>query len=190
MDTSLVAALTGLAAHALAEPLMRHREARSTETTDFEHGTTALVSALGLLAVALALGVRGAGAELGGGPGTAGSAVLAAVLFGAAALRYWSMGVLGRFFTRTLRVAEGHRLVEAGPYRLVRHPGYLANLLAYASATTLIAESALFGAIVLLGLGLAYAFRIHHEERMLLASLGEAYREYQARTSRLVPWVY
>ena len=115
---------------------------------------------------------------------------LVALLFLGAGLRYWSMRVLGRFFTRTLRVAQGHELVQLGPYRLIRHPGYLANLLAYASATTLIARSGLFGAAVLVALGLAYVYRIYHEERMLLTTFGESYREYQARTSRLVPWVY
>jgi protein-S-isoprenylcysteine O-methyltransferase Ste14 len=30
---------------------------------------------------------------------------------------------------QTLRVGAGHRIVEAGPYALVRHPGYAGSLL-------------------------------------------------------------
>src|SRR5690242_6391823 len=48
--------------------------------------------------------------------------IIALVGFG---LRIWSMNVLGKFYTRTLRVTENQSIVHDGPYRLIRHPGYL-----------------------------------------------------------------
>jgi isoprenylcysteine carboxyl methyltransferase (ICMT) family protein YpbQ len=47
------------------------------------------------------------------------------------ALRWWSMGVLGRFYTRTSRTVVDQELVQYGPYRLIRHhrlPLELGNL--------------------------------------------------------------
>jgi protein-S-isoprenylcysteine O-methyltransferase Ste14 len=39
-------------------------------------------------------------------------------------LRAWSMRTLGGSYSRTLRVDSAQGVVEDGPYRLVRHPGY------------------------------------------------------------------
>ena len=44
-------------------------------------------------------------------------------------VRQWSIAVLGRFFSPTIGVQEGQKVVERGPYRLVRHPSYTGNLL-------------------------------------------------------------
>jgi protein-S-isoprenylcysteine O-methyltransferase Ste14 len=58
----------------------------------------------------------------------AGVAVLAVGL----ALRAWGMTTLGASYTRTLRTAGDQRLVQGGPYRLIRHPGYSGSLLVWA----------------------------------------------------------
>src|SRR6266496_629713 len=44
-------------------------------------------------------------------------------------LRVWSMSVLGKFYTRTLKVTDRQSIVRAGPYGLIRHPGYLGSIL-------------------------------------------------------------
>src|SRR5262249_60922943 len=44
-------------------------------------------------------------------------------------LKAWAMRTLGRFYTRTLRTEADQRGVTTGPYRLIRHPGYLPTLL-------------------------------------------------------------
>jgi protein-S-isoprenylcysteine O-methyltransferase Ste14 len=44
-------------------------------------------------------------------------------------VRLWAMLTLGQFYTRTLRVSEGQHVVEQGPYRLIRHPGYVGTML-------------------------------------------------------------
>src|SRR5215472_13542435 len=52
-------------------------------------------------------------------------AVAAGIAVGGIGLRWWSMIVLGRFYTRTLLMTANHTVVRSGPYRVVRHPGYL-----------------------------------------------------------------
>jgi protein-S-isoprenylcysteine O-methyltransferase Ste14 len=49
-------------------------------------------------------------------------------------LRWWSVATLGRFFTVNVSILEGHRVVDSGPYSLVRHPSYAAILLIYFGA--------------------------------------------------------
>ena len=40
------------------------------------------------------------------------------------ALRLYAITRLGAFFTTTVTVADQQTLIEAGPYRLIRHPSY------------------------------------------------------------------
>ncbi len=46
-------------------------------------------------------------------------------------IRQWAIAVLGRFFSLTVRVAEDHRVVDKGPYRLVRHPSYTGIMISF-----------------------------------------------------------
>src|SRR5262245_19082645 len=58
---------------------------------------------------------------------------IAAMLAGLV-LRVWAIRVLGSFYTRTLCTDAQQHLVSEGPYRLVRHPGYLGDLLMWFGA--------------------------------------------------------
>ncbi|MDA2920662.1 isoprenylcysteine carboxylmethyltransferase family protein [Desulfobacterota bacterium AH_259_B03_O07] len=190
MDPLLITTLLCLFAYWLTEPLMRRGQAREFSTTQFEHHTTALVNAVAIGGVLAALAIRLFGVTLPAEPSPTVGWLLLALLGIGVILRYWSMAVLGELFTRTLRITSGHNLVQSGPYRWVRHPGYLASIFAHGLVATLLAPSLLLGSAVGVALGFAYAYRIHHEEEMLVSVFGESYREYQERTWRLIPWVY
>src|SRR5689334_12705104 len=41
-----------------------------------------------------------------------------------AALRWYAIFYLGRYFTVDVRVAEHQHVVDTGPYRFIRHPSY------------------------------------------------------------------
>jgi protein-S-isoprenylcysteine O-methyltransferase Ste14 len=44
--------------------------------------------------------------------------------------------------------------------------------------------------IILVCMGIAYAYRITVEEAALVAALGEPYKQYIRRTQRLVPFLF
>jgi protein-S-isoprenylcysteine O-methyltransferase len=111
------------------------------------------------------------------------------ILLAGLALRWWSILYLGRFFTVNVAVHEGHRVVDSGPYRYVRHPSYTGALIAFLGLS-LGFGSWLSVLLVMLPTWLAYAWRIRIEERTLAEALGENYRGYIRRTKRLVPLVY
>ena len=52
------------------------------------------------------------------------------MLVGGAALRLWSFHVLGEYFTFTVKASSDQPVVTAGPYHVLRHPGYAGGLLA------------------------------------------------------------
>jgi len=45
------------------------------------------------------------------------------------ALRWYSAAVLGKYFTFDVAIQSGQSLIEAGPYRYIRHPSYSGALL-------------------------------------------------------------
>lgn len=101
-------------------------------------------------------------------------------------LRSWAFVVLGRFFTWHVEVLPAHELVERGPYRFVRHPGYVGAALTY------VATPVFLGAWWTLALSLvllpwAWFRRVRLEERRLIDSLGEPYRDYMRRVGGFVP---
>ncbi len=105
------------------------------------------------------------------------------------ALRWYCAAILGKYFTFDVAIQGGHTLVEAGPYRYIRHPSYTGALLtlfgfglALGNWAALVAPMAC--------LGFAYTYRIPVEENALASALGESYKQYVKRTWRLVPFVF
>ena len=80
-------------------------------------------------------------------------------------------------------------VVTGGPYRLIRHPGYAGSLLVWTGYCLGVGNWIALLVVGVLMLA-AYGWRIRAEERMLVAALGEQYRHYQRRTTRLVPFLY
>ncbi len=104
-------------------------------------------------------------------------------------LRTWSKIVLGRYYTFSIGLTEGHRILEAGPYRFVRHPLYLGTFLAV-TGFPLLTQSWLTVWVLTLPTALAYGLRLLREEDYLLTQLGAEYRGYAQRTARLIPRIW
>jgi protein-S-isoprenylcysteine O-methyltransferase len=115
--------------------------------------------------------------------------VALAVFVAGLALRLWAVAILGRLFVSDLAILPGHRIVDAGPYRLLRHPSY-SGLLVCFTGVGLAMHNWLSLVCLLLPITGAVIHRIGVEERMLEAKFGAEYREYRDRTSRLVPGVF
>lgn len=85
------------------------------------------------------------------------------------------------------RPVKGAQLVETGAYRLIRHPIYSGLVLAalgWGSATSSVPALASTGLLFLLFVGKS------RREEAWLAAEHPGYRDYQARTKRLIPWLY
>lgn len=105
------------------------------------------------------------------------------------ALRQWAVWLLSGYFTIDVRVHAGQTVVEAGPYRWVRHPSYAGMLLTLAGIGLALGNWAgLVALIVLPSAGLVHRIRV--EERALLDGLGEQYRRFAAHRAHLIPGVW
>jgi protein-S-isoprenylcysteine O-methyltransferase Ste14 len=112
-----------------------------------------------------------------------------ALLVGGVGLRFWSFHTLGRYFTFTVQTSGDQPVITSGPYRVIRHPGYAAVLIAVIGIGLLIGNwLSLVCLTVAVLFGLVY--RIEVEERALLADLGDRYRTYAATHKRLIPFIW
>jgi protein-S-isoprenylcysteine O-methyltransferase Ste14 len=111
------------------------------------------------------------------------------VVLAGMALRYWAIFTLGASFRTTIETEAGQKVVSAGPYRLIRHPSY-AGWLLICLGYGIVVQSWLSVLVAVLPALLAFLYRIHHEEQVLVSSIGADYVEYQKHTKRLIPWVW
>ena len=106
-----------------------------------------------------------------------------------ALLRRHCFRMLGEYFTSAVRARPDQPVVERGAYRWVRHPSYTAAGLMFVGIALALTNWLSLG-IVVVAITATYAYRIHVEERVLLETLGERYRQYMRRTKRLVPFLF
>ncbi len=108
---------------------------------------------------------------------------------GALAVLFWAVRT-NPFYSTAVRVQtdRGHRTVEAGPYRFVRHPGYTATMFGVLAGG--LALGSFVALVPLAVLGVFFLRRTLLEDRMLRSEL-PGYAEYAQRVrSRLVVGVF
>ncbi|WP_338691811.1 protein-S-isoprenylcysteine O-methyltransferase [Bradyrhizobium sp. 26S5] len=96
---------------------------------------------------------------------------------------------LGRNWSLSLDVRENHHLITIGIYRKIRHPMYSAFWL-WAVAQALLLPNLVAGFAGLIGFGVLFFGRVAREEQMMLETFGNEYREYMARTGRIMPRLF
>ena len=99
----------------------------------------------------------------------------------------WARVVLGRNWSGVVQLKQGHELIEAGPYRYVRHPIYSGLLLALLGTALMIGEWRALLAVAIVAVSLWRKLRL--EERWLGEYFGDAYADYMRRVKALVPGI-
>ena len=114
--------------------------------------------------------------------------ILGLIVLGAATLLYVrSMSSLGDNYSPCFDAHLPHRIVTQGPYRYIRHPIYLANVLqgvgyTLASGSLLVLLLAAYGSFNIL--------RALWNEEWYLSRIFPGYDTYRAKTARLIPFIY
>jgi protein-S-isoprenylcysteine O-methyltransferase Ste14 len=104
-------------------------------------------------------------------------------------IRVTSIMKLRQQFTYTVTRLENHELIETGFYKIIRHPGYLGQIIIFLGTSVCLSNwlSVLFMIIPVL---LGYLKRINVEEKFMAEQLGQKYLDYRKRTKRLIPSIY
>jgi protein-S-isoprenylcysteine O-methyltransferase Ste14 len=108
----------------------------------------------------------------------------AGLIFFGHVLAVYALAWLGRSFSI---MAEARRLVTEGPYALVRHPLYAAEVIA---AIGLFLQYASPWTALLMAVSLGFQLQRMRNEEGILGTTFPQYAAYAARTARLIPGVY
>jgi protein-S-isoprenylcysteine O-methyltransferase Ste14 len=112
---------------------------------------------------------------------------LVALTVAGLAFAWWARLHLGRLWSSSITRKNEHKIIDSGPYRLVRHPIYTGIIFAVFATALLQGKPSAFLGAALLTLGWFIKARI--EERFLREELGpEAYDSYARRVPMLVPF--
>jgi protein-S-isoprenylcysteine O-methyltransferase Ste14 len=167
----------------------RQRHWRSGVTRVGPHGFLAAWAAYAIVAITVLFLAPHIVPAAAFGHDVAGFAAGMVMLAAGVALRLWSFQALGRYFTFTVKVSPDQPVVTAGPYRLLRHPGYAGGLLATTGIGVLWGNWVSVAAIALPLLAIII-WRIRFEENALLTGLDDRYRSYASQHKRLVPLIW
>jgi len=100
----------------------------------------------------------------------------------------WSRKVLGAEWSQDVELKQGHKLVESGPYRLMRHPIYTGHLLMGLGTAIASGSIVAFTGLALFVLG--FWIKLNQEERLLVRGFPDEYPAYKTRVKALIPYVF
>jgi len=100
-----------------------------------------------------------------------------------------ALKTLGKEWSITARLVEGHKLATSGPYAYVRHPIYTGMLgMLVATGLAISHWIALLAALLIFFIGTI--IRMRSEDRLLREAFGEQFENYTQRVSAIVPGLY
>ena len=119
----------------------------------------------------------------------AASVLAIGVAIGSVWLATTAVKTLGKEWSLTARLVEGHKLATSGPYAYVRHPIY-SGMLGMLVATGLAIShwAALLAGLVVFFVGTI--IRVRSEEKLLREAFGDEFENYAQRVPAIVPGVY
>ena len=111
------------------------------------------------------------------------------VIFAGGMLGTWAM-IINQFFSSHVRIQtdRGHTVVQKGPYRVVRHPGYAGAVVSWIAAPVFFSSYWVLVPMVLVLIGMV--IRTELEDRTLQEELS-GYAEYARKVKfRLIPGIW
>ena len=90
--------------------------------------------------------------------------------------------------TSRLQIVEDQKLLKIGPYKYIRHPLYLGEILRNLGLVSIFSSA--YGILLVFIGTILLLFRIKMEEEMLIEAFGSEYSDYKKATKRLIPYIY
>ena len=103
------------------------------------------------------------------------------------AMAIWSRRTLAGNWSATVTFKQGHELVQAGPYRFVRHPIYTGILLMILGSAIEVGRLHSWLGFLILAIG--FWIKLKQEESLLLRHFPDEYPAYRSRVKALVPFL-
>ncbi len=112
----------------------------------------------------------------------------AALTIGGVLFAIWARSHLGRNWSGHPALKEDHELVTSGPYGFIRHPIYTGMLTASIGSMFATVES--FWLYFFFIMAIAFVYRIHVEEGIMMRTFPDDYPQYRKHTNALIPFIW
>lgn len=114
--------------------------------------------------------------------------VIALILYGSGLfLRYWSLILLGKNFSRDVEVSDEQELISHGIYKHIRHPLYLGLFLLTIAVPLYVGNILVFLLSIVL-MFISINIRIKEEEAFMEEILGERYLSWKNQRYKFIPF--
>ena len=100
----------------------------------------------------------------------------------------WSYKSLGDNYSQDILITRNHELVTKGPFKLIRHPQYLGQILADLGAALALLSYIVLPMVLFLEIPLLI-MRAMEEDRLLAKHFKEKFDKYRKKTGFLLPFI-
>lgn len=102
-------------------------------------------------------------------------------------IQIWSTKALGDNFSQDIAIKKDHQLVTTGPFKIIRHPQYLSQILIDigGAAATL---SFVLVPLALIQIPLLF-MRASFEDKLLEKHFGDHFRNYKKKSGQIFPYI-
>ena len=102
-------------------------------------------------------------------------------------IQVWSFKTLGESYSQDILIKKNHKLVTKGPFKIIRHPQYLCQILVDlgAAAATL---SYIVGGLAIIEIPI-YIMRAAIEDKLLAKHFADEFTSYKKRSGFMIPFI-
>jgi protein-S-isoprenylcysteine O-methyltransferase Ste14 len=102
-------------------------------------------------------------------------------------IQVWSFKILGDNYSQDIMIKKNHDLVIKGPFKFIRHPQYLCQILLDLGATAA-TLSYIVGGLALIEIPI-YIMRASLEDKLLAKHFAENFSEYKKKSGFMIPFI-
>lgn len=100
----------------------------------------------------------------------------------------WARVHIGRYWSSSVALKDGHRLIRTGPYARIRHPIYTGVIFAIAGTAVAVGTYAALLAVAVFTVG--FWIKARKEEALLVGEFGPAFDDHRRATGFFLPRLF
>jgi len=102
-------------------------------------------------------------------------------------IQVWSFKTLGDNYSQDIMIKKNHELITKGPFKIIRHPQYLCQILLDVGATAA-TLSYIVGIFALIEIPI-YVMRASLEDKLLAKYFAEKFSDYKKKSGFMIPFI-
>lgn len=102
-------------------------------------------------------------------------------------VQVWSFKTLGDNYSQDIMIKKNHELITKGPFKIIRHPQYLCQILLNIGATA-VTFGYIVGLLTLIEMPV-YIMRASMEDKLLAKYFADKFSDYKKKSGFMIPFI-